>query len=198
MIADSKFSCCWHDNSRSGAHSSCRGGNGSTLFPSTGHQCKHHLDHVKPAHLHGAHVFKQTAGEREWDRRSLDSNSGGSADAAAEGKKGRRFVNVALENNSSPSVGDAWRSPKVDLLATEQKVSVQWINRDRICLPAAHIIQQKVSRFRGKKSRLFFPSKYSDRCMSLAGHLATIVHGCCAAPRKLSVWLALSDVNYWV
>lgn len=86
VIADSKFSCCWHDNSRSRAHSSCRGENGSTLFPSTGHQCKHHLDHAKSAHLHGAHVYKQTAGEREWDRRSLDSNSGGSADAAAEGK----------------------------------------------------------------------------------------------------------------
>lgn len=72
VIADSKFSCCWHDNSRSGGHcgSRCRGENGSTLFPSTGHQCKHHLDHVKPAHLHGVHVFKQTAGEREWDPQS--------------------------------------------------------------------------------------------------------------------------------
>lgn len=67
MTGDSKFSCCWHDNSRSGGHcdSSCRGENGSTLFPSTGHQCKRHLEHVKPAHLHGAHVFKQTVGGRE-------------------------------------------------------------------------------------------------------------------------------------
>lgn len=66
------------------------------------------------------------------------------------GEEGRRFVNVAFADNSSPS------SPKVELLATEQKVSVQWINRDRICLPAAHIIQQKVSRIRKKPFILFF------------------------------------------
>lgn len=66
------------------------------------------------------------------------------------GEEGRQFVNVVLADNSSPSVRDVWRSPKVELLATEQKVSVQWINRDRIYLPAAHIIQQKVSRIRKK------------------------------------------------
>lgn len=159
MIADSKFSCCWHDNSRSGAHSSCTGGNGSTLFPSTGHQCKHHLDHVKPAHLHGAHVFKQTAGRERMGPTEFGFKQRRKCRRSCRGKKGRRFVNAVLANNSSPSVGDAWRSPKVDQLATEQKVSVQWINRDRICLPAAHIIQQKVSRFRKKKSRLFFPLK---------------------------------------
>lgn len=65
----------------------CSGEKGSTLFPSTGHQCKNHLDHVKPEHLHGVHVFKQTAGESEWDRRSSDSNSGASVGAAVEGKK---------------------------------------------------------------------------------------------------------------
>lgn len=71
------------------------------------------------------------------------------------GKEGARFVNVVFAGNSSQSVKDVWRLPKVELLATEQKVSVQWINCDRICLPAAHIIQQKVSHMRKKPFILF-------------------------------------------
>lgn len=72
------------------------------------------------------------------------------------GEEGRRFVNVVFADNSSPSVRDMWRFSKAELLATEQKVSVQWINRDRFCLPAAHTIQQKVSRIRKKPFILFF------------------------------------------
>lgn len=63
--------------------SSCRGGNGSTLFPSTGHQCLHHLHHLKPAHLHSGHVLKQTTGKKG-DQWRWDSNSGGRVDTAVE------------------------------------------------------------------------------------------------------------------
>lgn len=102
MRADSIFACCSHDNSKAEGPpgSSCRGGNGSTLFPSTGHQFTRHLHHLKPPHLHGGHVLKQTAGGKEEDQRSWVWNSGGRVGAAAEGKTetvckcwpGRQFI----------------------------------------------------------------------------------------------------------
>lgn len=100
--ADSIFACCSHDKSRAEGPpgSSCRGGNGSTLFPSTGHQYTYHLHHLKPPHLHGGHVLKQTAGGKEGDQQSWVWNSRGRVDAAVEGKMetvckcwpGRQFI----------------------------------------------------------------------------------------------------------
>lgn len=112
VIADSKFSC-WHDNSRSGATvtAAAEGEMAALCFPLLAISAST-IWTMWNLHICTACMCSSRQQERErMGPTELGLKQRRKHRRSCRGEEGRRFINVALADNSSPSVRDAWRSP---------------------------------------------------------------------------------------